>query len=43
MIAKEKGGYVVKSESGKRISRVYKSKEQAEKRLTQIEYWKNKK
>ena len=44
MISKTKGGYVVKNESGtKRLSKVYKTREQAEKRLTQIEYFKSKK
>jgi hypothetical protein len=42
MIRKTKGGYVVKSEKGKKLSRVYKSRKQAVKRLQQIEYFKHK-
>lgn len=42
MIKKTKGGYVVTSESGRKLSRVYKSKAEAQKRLKQIEYFKNK-
>jgi len=41
MIRKTKGGYVVLSEKGKKLSRVYKSKSAAVKRLKQIEYFKN--
>lgn len=43
MISKTKQGYVVKSESGKRLSKPYTTKQQAQKRLAQIEYFKNKK
>lgn len=43
MIAKVKGGYVVKSHDGRKIlSRPYKSKKEAAKRLAEIEYFKNK-
>lgn len=40
MIRKVKGAYVVKSKSGKKLSRKYKSKKSAQKRLAQIEYFK---
>lgn len=43
MVSKTKQGYVVKSESGKRLSKPYPTKQQAQKRLQQIEYFKNKK
>ena len=43
MISKTKEGYVVKSESGKTLSKPYATKEQAQKRLQQIEYFKHKK
>ena len=42
MVRKVKGGYVVYSSKGKRLSRVYKSKVEATKRLRQIEYFKHK-
>ena len=43
MIVATKNGYVIKSEkSGKKISRVYKTKAEAEKRLREIEYFKHK-
>ncbi len=42
MIRKTKGGWVVLSEKGKKLSRVYKSRGQAQKRLGQIEYFKHK-
>lgn len=42
MIQKTKSGYVVKSEKGKTLSRPYKSRAEAEKRLKQIEYFKHK-
>ena len=42
MIVKTSKGYVVKSESGKNLSRPYATKQQAQKRLNQIEYFKNK-
>ena len=43
MISKTDKGYVVKSKKGKTLSKPYPTKEQAQKRLAQIEYWKNKK
>ena len=43
MIVKTSKGYVVKSESGKRLSKPYATKQQAQHRLAQVEYYKNKK
>ena len=43
MIVKTTKGYVVKSEKGKTLSKPYPTKEQAQNRLREIEYWKNKK
>lgn len=43
MIVKTKQGHVVKSESGKTLSKPYPTRAQAEKRLRQIHYFKNKK
>lgn len=43
MISKTSKGYQVKSESGKNLSKPNLSKPQAEKRLAQVEYFKNKK
>ena len=43
LILKTSKGYVVYSEKGKRLSKPYQSKEQAEKRLREIEYFKHKK
>lgn len=43
MIKPVEGGFVVVSHTGKRLSKVYKSKAAAEMRLRQIEYFKNKK
>lgn len=43
MIVKTSKGYVVKSESGKNLSKPYASRKEAEKRLRQVEYFKNKK
>lgn len=43
MITKTKSGYIVKSESGKPLSKPNLTKQQAQKRLAQIEYFKNKK
>lgn len=43
MITKTKQGYVVKSESGRNLSRPLPTKAQAENRLKQVEYWKHKK
>lgn len=42
MIVKIKGGWVIKDKEGKNISRTYKTKKQAEKRLRQIEYFSKK-
>jgi hypothetical protein len=42
MIKKVDGGYQVFSESGKPLSKAYKSEEEAKKRLQQIEYFKHK-
>lgn len=41
MISKEGSGYVVRSEGGKKLSKKYRSKEEAKKRLAQIEYFKH--
>lgn len=41
MIRKVKGGYVVVSHKGKRLSRVYKSRKGAVERLQEIEYFKH--
>ena len=41
MIVKTKSGYVVKSEKGKTLSRTYKTRQQAQTRLNQIEYFKS--
>ena len=43
MIQKTSRGYIVKSESGKPLSKPNLTKEQAKKRLAQVEYYKNKK
>ena len=43
MIVKTSKGYVVKSEKGRTLSKPYQTKEQANKRLAQIEYFKAKK
>lgn len=43
MVKKVSGGYKVYSEKGKPLSKVYPTKSQANKRLSQIEYYKNKK
>lgn len=42
MIRKTGQGYVVQSESGKRLSKPFRRKEDAERRLRQIEYFKRK-
>ena len=42
MIVKTKTCYQVKSESGKPLSKPNLTKEQANKRLAQVEFWKNK-
>lgn len=43
MIRKTNSGYKVYSESGKPLSKAYPTKQQAQKRLSQIEYFKSKK
>ena len=43
MIMKVKGGYKVYSESGKPLSKTLPTKSQAQSRLRQVEYYKNKK
>ena len=43
MISKTNKGYVVKSESGKILSKPYATKQQAQKRLQQVHYYSNKK
>ena len=43
MIVKTSNGYVVKSESGKNLSKPLPTKAQAQKRLAQVHYYKNKK
>ena len=43
MISKTSKCYVVKSESGRVLSKPYPTRKGAEKRLAQIEYFKNKK
>ena len=43
MVKSVKGGYKVYSEKGKPLSKVYKTRESAEKRLAQIHYYSNKK
>lgn len=43
MIRSVKGGHRVYSESGKPLSKVYKTKAEAQKRLNQIHYYSNKK
>lgn len=42
MIKKVQGGHQVFSESGKPLSKVYHTKAEAQKRLNQIHYYKNK-
>jgi hypothetical protein len=43
MIVKTKKGYVVKSHKGKNLSKPYKTKEAAKRRLRQVEFFKRKK
>ena len=43
MIRKVSGGYKVYSEKGKPLSKTYPTKSQAQTRLSQIEFYKNKK
>lgn len=40
-IKKVKGGYEVKSEKGRNLGGPYKAKQQAEKRLREVEYFKH--
>lgn len=42
MIVKTNKGYVVKSESGKNLSKPYPTKQKAQARLRQVEYFKSK-
>jgi len=42
MVRKQNGGWVVVSEKGKRLSRVYNSRKAAQARLNEIEYFKRK-
>lgn len=41
MIVKTKGGYSVRSESGRNLGGPYKSRSQATRRLQQVEYFKH--
>ena len=43
MVVKTNKGYVVKSERGKTLSKSYPTKQQAQRRLSQIHYFQNKK
>lgn len=43
MIVKTGKGYTVKSEKGKSLGGPYKNKEEAQKRLRQVEFFKHKK
>lgn len=43
MITKTNKGYVVRSETGKPLSKPYATRQQAERRLRQIHYFQNKK
>lgn len=43
MIVKTSKGYVVKSESGKNLSKPLPTKQQAQARLRQVHYYQNKK
>ena len=43
MIVKTSQGYKVKSEKGKNLGGPYKTKEEAQKRLRQVEYFKHNK
>lgn len=40
MIVRVKNGWIVKSESGKNLSKVLKSKHEAHKRLAEVEFFK---
>jgi len=41
MIRKVEGGFIVVSHTGKKLSRVYKNRKDAEKRLNEIEIFKH--
>ena len=43
MIVKTNKGYVVKSEKGKNLSKPYATRQQAQRRLNQVEYFKSRK
>jgi hypothetical protein len=43
MIKKTNKGYIIVDHKGKKIAGPYKTEKQVERRLRQIEYWKNKK
>jgi len=43
MIKKTKSGYIVTSEKGKKLGGPYRTKQAAQKRLRQVEYFKHKK
>ena len=43
MLKKANNGWFVASESGKRLSKVYTTKQEAQQRLKEIEYFKHKK
>lgn len=43
MLKKANNGWYVASESGKRLSKFYTTKQEAQQRLKEIEYFKNKK
>lgn len=43
MIVKVKGGWAVKSESGKNLGGPYKTRKEAAQRLAQVEYYKHRK
>lgn len=43
MIKKESGGYVVRSEKGKKLGGPYPTRKEALKRLRQVEYFKHRK
>jgi len=42
LIVPVKGGFIVKSESGRNLSKVLPTRKAAEKRLLQVEYFKHK-
>jgi hypothetical protein len=41
MIRKAGSGFIVLAESGKKLGGPYRTREEAERRLRQVEYWKN--